>query len=67
MSNADYNGYLLKFMSYRDKKKYEKGHKFSENELLLITPKDISEYFCFKAYKKEPQHMRVDAVSPRTM
>jgi hypothetical protein len=48
----DYEAYMRKFMSYGDNFEYEKGHIYPEDQLLLITPKGICDYFHFKAYNK---------------
>ena len=41
---------LIKFMGYRNRVKYPLDHSFDRDDLANVTPKEIVQYFTFKAY-----------------
>lgn len=46
----DYNGILLKFMSYRDNTAYEDDHEFTREQLAAVTAQEVVDWFNYKAY-----------------
>ena len=46
----DYKSTLRHLLSHLDGVNYEKGHVFTEERLLGVTPEDVVEYFNVKAY-----------------
>ena len=48
--SAKYNNILVKFWNYSFGTAYAKDHKFTESELLTITPELVYAYSAFKTY-----------------
>ena len=52
-----YHAILMRFMAFRDGTQYPLDHAFQNKDLLKVTPKEIAEWFAFKAFgKKKPNN-----------